>query len=242
MSTARHALIVTILVAVVSAALILFFLNVPVLPRVAASQAIPIDNLFVLMFSIASVFFAIGLVVLVYSVVAFRSRPDDMEDGPGIRGLNWLEATWSIIPLVIVMALAVYGANVLNSITSAQPDEIEVKVVAAQWSWQFEYPQYGFSSAELRIPVNRPVVLKLNSIDVVHSFWVPEFRVKQDAVPGIETVLRITPIAEAEYKTYCAELCGLLHAYMTAPVEVIPQEEFDEWVREQGQSRSGGGG
>ena len=233
MSTTRHALIVTIAVVVLSVALILFFVNVPVVPTAAATQAIPVDNLFVLMFSIASVFFAIVVVVMLYSVIVFRSRPGDEEDGPGLRGINWLEITWSIIPLIIVMVLAVYGALALGSMVSPQPQEMEVKVVSAQWSWQYEYPQYDITSSELHLPVNQPVLLKLNALDVVHSFWVPEFRVKQDAVPGIETVLRITPVLEGEYTVLCAELCGLLHAYMTGPVVVTSQAEFDEWIEEQ---------
>ena len=233
MTAAKHAISLTILVVVVAAALVYFFLNVSVLPAAASAQALPIDRLFVTLFSIASVFFALCLVALVYSVVAFRRRQGDAEDGPGIRGNNWLEASWTIIPLFIVMALAVYGGLALNDITRASPQELEVKVVSAQWSWQFEYPQQGISSAELRLPVNRPVVLKLNSVDVVHSFWVPEFRVKQDAVPGMETALRITPTVEGDYTLLCAELCGLLHAYMTAPVRVVGQEEFQRWAQEQ---------
>jgi cytochrome c oxidase subunit 2 len=106
-------------------------------------------------------------------------------------------------------------------------------VVAAQWSWQFEYPEYGVSASELHLPVNRPVLLKLNAVDVIHSFWVPEFRVKQDAVPGMETVLRLTPSREGSYTLLCAELCGLLHAYMTAPVSVEGEQDFLSWVQKQ---------
>lgn len=233
MSATRHGVIVTVFVAVVSVALILFFVNVPILPKAASTQAAPIDNMFVFMFAIASVFFAIAMVVLVYSVIAFRARKGDMEDGPGIRGITWLEVVWSVIPLVIVMGLAVQGAGVLNSITSNDPQAMEVKVVAAQWSWQFEYPEQGITTDELVLPVNRPVLLKLNSVDVVHSFWVPEFRVKQDGVPGMETHLRITPTELGTYTVRCAELCGLLHAYMNAPVEVVEQTEFDRWVLEE---------
>ena len=159
-----------------------------------------------------------------------RSRPGDTEDGPGIQGHNGLEAIWTLVPLAIVIALSVYGAIVLGDITRAAPQEMEVKVVSSQWSWQFEYPQYGASAPELFLPVNRPAVFKLNSVDVVHSFWVPEFRVKQDAVPGMETVLRITPTREGDYILECAELCGLLHAYMTAPVRVVGEQAFQEWV------------
>lgn len=233
MSPSRHGLILTLIIAVVSAALVLFFIKVPLVPAEASTQAIPIDGLFVILFSIASVFFAIAFVTLVYSAIVFRARPGDTQDGPPLQGHNWLEALWTVVPLLIVMALAVYGAVVLNDITRASAQELEVKIVAAQWSWRFEYPQYGVASTELRLPVNRPVLVKLNSLDVIHSFWVPEFRVKQDAVPGMETVLRITPNKVGRYTLQCAELCGLLHAYMTTPVAVVDSEEFAQWVQEQ---------
>lgn len=233
MSMARHTLIVTIIVAALSAVLVIFFLNVPVLPVMGTREAISVDNLFVLMFCIASVVFVLALVVLVYSMIVFRAGPGDNQDGPHMRGNNALEVTWSFIPLAIVLGLAVYGANVLNDMNRPVPGELEVRVVSAQWSWSFEYPAQGISTSELRLPVNQAVLLRLNSVDVVHSFFVPEFRVKQDAVPGIETTLRLNPILTGNYQVLCAELCGLLHAYMTAPVAVVDQAEFDRWVQEQ---------
>ncbi|MDP2727459.1 MAG: cytochrome c oxidase subunit II, partial [Dehalococcoidia bacterium] len=176
---------------------------------------------------------AISLVTMVYCVVVFRQRPGDTEDGPAMKGNPPLEVIWTIIPLAIVMGLAVYGAIVLNDITRASPDEMEVKIVAAQWSWQFEYPQYGITTSDLHLPVNRPILFRFNSVDVIHNFWVPEFRVMQDMVPGMETTLRITPDREGVYKLECNQLCGLLHAYMTAPVTVEAQSNFDDWAEGQ---------
>jgi cytochrome c oxidase subunit 2 len=108
-----------------------------------------------------------------------------------------------------------------------------VKVTGIQWSWKFEYPDYGVVSDELHIPKGRQVLLEMTSNDVIHSFWVPEFRVKQDLVPGRVTHLRITPILEGNYKVRCAELCGTSHAYMEKPVIVTSQEGFDAWMKEQ---------
>ena len=112
---------------------------------------------------------------------------------------------------------------------------MEVKVIGSQWSWRFEYPQYGITSAELRVPVDKQVLLKLTSTDVIHSFWVPEFRVKQDAVPGDNMIkdLRITPTLIGDYKVRCAELCGRQHAYMESPVIVKSEADFQAWVTEQ---------
>ncbi|MFO3797007.1 MAG: c-type cytochrome, partial [Anaerolineales bacterium] len=104
-------------------------------------------------------------------------------------------------------------------------------VTAFQWAWRFEYPEYGIKTNQLYLPVNRQVVLKMQSPDVIHSFWVPEFRIKQDVVPGRITEYRITPSLIGTYKVRCAELCGVSHAYMVAPVVIVSQEEFDKWVQ-----------
>jgi cytochrome c oxidase subunit 2 len=111
-----------------------------------------------------------------------------------------------------------------------------VDVTGLQWSWTFEYPPVnGLSvvSDELHVPVGKQILLRMTSNDVIHSFWVPEFRVKQDLVPGRITELRITPTLEGNYVVRCAELCGTSHAYMEKPVVVSSQEDFDAWMEEQ---------
>jgi cytochrome c oxidase subunit 2 len=113
------------------------------------------------------------------------------------------------------------------------PDALVVRVNGFQWAWSFEYPTFGVTSTELHLPVGRQVLLQMTSNDVIHSFWVPEFRVKQDLVPGRITELRITPTVIGNYMVRCAELCGTVHAYMENPVIVSSQEDFDVWVEEQ---------
>jgi cytochrome c oxidase subunit 2 len=108
-------------------------------------------------------------------------------------------------------------------------------VTGFQWGWRFDYPDYGVSSNELHLLVDKQVVLRMTSMDVIHSFWVPEFRVKQDLLPGSETEYRITPDLVGDYKVRCAELCGTKHAYMEAPVIVQTREEFDKWITGQQQ-------
>lgn len=231
----KHIVILTSLIVLLSAALVLFFLNARFTPVVAATQARSIDGLFALLFSIAAVIFTMCLVALVYCAIVFRHRPGDMEDGPSWHGHAGAETLWTLIPLAIVLFLGVYGANVLKDITQAPDsrDELEVRVTAGQWSWFFEYPQYGITGSQLNLPVNRPVLFKLASRDVIHSFWVPEFRVKMDAVPGMETVLRVTPSQVGQYKLLCAELCGLAHTIMQAPTTVMEAADFEKWVAEQ---------
>lgn len=230
----KHILILTAIVVVISAALVAFFLKVNLYPVKAASEAYIVDNLFTQLLVVASVIFALCLVTIVYSCIVFRRRRGDTEDGPSWHEHGPIETMWTIIPLAIVMVFAVIGAMVLRDITQppATAKELEVKVVGAQWAWRFEYPEYGVSSSELRLPVDRPVLFRLHATDVIHSLWVPEFRLKEDAVPGIEVLLRITPDRVGDYKVLCAELCGLAHSYMIAPARVVEPASFDQWVRE----------
>jgi cytochrome c oxidase subunit 2 len=133
---------------------------------------------------------------------------------------------------VIVIAIGYIGADNLAQVKAIDPQAEQIKVVGFQWNWRFEYPQ-GFTSNTLYLPVNRQVVLKMESLDVIHSFWVPEFRVKQDLVPGRVEEYRITPTLVGDYKVRCAEMCGTKHSYMESPIKVLSQREYDAWVTEQ---------
>jgi len=169
---------------------------------------------------------------MVYSLVVFRRRKGETGDGEHIEGNTSLEVTWTFIPLVIVVILGYIGADNLAQIRRVDPQAEQIKVVGFQWGWRFEYPQ-GFVSNTLYLPVDKQVVLKMESSDVLHSFWVPEFRVKHDLVPGRVEDYRITPTLVGDYKVRCAEICGTSHAYMLADVKVVPQAEYDAWVSEQ---------
>lgn len=202
-------------------------------PSPASTQALHIDILANVHFWLISLFFSLIMVLMLYSAVVFRRKPDDEEDGPHIHGNTTLEITWTIIPLIIVIALGVWGSVMLIDITRANPDELAIDVTAQQWAWSFAYPENeGVGSAELVLPVNQPIVLNMQSKDVLHNFWVVEFRVKQDVVPGRTTYLRFTPNEVGEYTLRCAEICGLDHSKMLAPVRVVSQEEFDAWIAE----------
>ncbi len=140
--------------------------------------------------------------------------------GEHFEGNTTLEIVWTVIPLFVVLAFAYMGSYSLGEIRRVDPNAIIIKVRAQQFTWTFEYPEYGIFSKELHLPVDQQVVLKMESSDVIHSFWVPEFRVKQDVVPGRVTEYRITPTLVGNYKVRCAELCGASHAYMENPVIV----------------------
>jgi cytochrome c oxidase subunit 2 len=132
-----------------------------------------------------------------------------------------------------VLVLAFAGAKTLGAIRVIDPSALQVKVNAGQWFWQYQYPEYGVTSTDLYLPVNVQVNLQMTSVDVIHSFWVPEFRVKQDLVPGRTVELRVTPTLIGQYKVRCAELCGLRHAYMEGAVNVVSQSDFTKWISEQ---------
>jgi len=219
---------------VLSAILIMAFWNVQVTPLVASAQGQSVDEVFRVLFILSAIVFSLVISFLGYSVVVFRRRPGDTEDARPVHGSTPLEIAWTVIPLIIVLALGVYGAREVVRINqvSAQP-ELVVDVVGVQWSWSFKYPEQGITSANLVLPVNQPVLFRLQSVDVIHSFWVPEFRIKMDAIPGTINELRITPTQPGDYRALCSELCGTAHAYMTAPVMVIEPADFDAWVAEQ---------
>lgn len=229
----RHFVVVGILVIVVAVLAYVGLAASHLMPVEASTQAIPIDRLWNLELITISFLFALITVPLVYSLIVFRRRKGDTTDAQHIEGNSTLEITWTIIPLFIVMAFAYLGAGNLAEIRRADPNAMVVKVTGQQWSWSFEYPSYGVTSKEMHVPVGTQILLQMTSRDVIHSFWVPEFRPKQDVVPGRITELRVTPTVIGNYKVRCAELCGTSHAYMEAPVIVSSQADFDAWMAQQ---------
>jgi cytochrome c oxidase subunit 2 len=204
------------------------------MPVPASAQATPIDWLWDLQVKIISFLFALIVVPMLYSLLVFRKKKGDTTDAVHIEGNTTLEVVWTVIPLIIVLGVAYIGAQNLGEVRRVDPDAMVVNVTGFQWGWSFEYPEYGITSKELYLPVNKQVLLKMTSRDVIHSFWVPEFRVKQDLVPGRVTQLRITPTLIGDtYKVRCAEICGTSHAYMEAPVVVVEKVAFESWVTQQ---------
>jgi cytochrome c oxidase subunit 2 len=233
----RHFVIVGILVIVLTVLIYLGIDSAGLMPVEASAQAAEIDWMWNLEVIAMSFLFALIVVPMAYSLVVFRRREGDTTDAEHMEGNTRLEIAWTIVPLFVVIAYAYLGAINLAATQRADPEAMVVKVTGLQWSWNFEYPAVdGVApvSDELHLPVGKQVLLRMTSNDVIHSFWVPEFRVKQDVVPGRITELRITPTLEGDdYKVRCAELCGTSHYSMEKPVVVSTQEEFDAWMAEQ---------
>jgi cytochrome c oxidase subunit 2 len=206
-------------------------------PSQGSTQAEKIDTLYDVLMIVSVPIFVLVMTVAIYCVIAFRAKPGERGDGAHIHGNTKLEVVWVAIPFIIVSSLAVYGWIVLDDIEAKQDNELVVNVTGEQFTWSFVYPEEDVLSRELVLPVDRPVHFKINARDVIHSFWVPAFRMKQDAVPGIETKTRVTPDREGTYEVVCAELCGIGHATMRQQVRVVPASEWEAWVEDQ---REGG--
>jgi len=185
------------------------------------------------------------MTVAIYSVIRFRAKPGDMRDGAPIHGNTRLEVVWVTIPFLMVTALAIYGWIVLDDLEAKQPNTLVVNVTGQQFTWSFDYPSEKVKSNELVLPKDRPVEFRIHTKDVLHSFWVPEFRLKSDAVPGLTTKIRLTPDRIGRYQVVCAELCGIGHATMRQNVRVVPGTEFSSWLegrKEAAGGTAGGGG
>lgn len=229
----RHFVVVGILVILMAVLTYVGVNSVGLMPVQASAQAVPIDWMWNWQVVAMSFLFALIVVPMVYSLIVFRRKKGDASDAEHIEGNTPLEITWTVIPLITVVAFAYMGAYSLGESRRVDPNAMVVKVKAQQFTWSFEYPEYGFVSNELHLPMWRQVVLQMEASDVIHSFWVPEFRVKQDVVPGRVTEYRVTPNLEGSYKVRCAELCGAGHAIMENNIVVSSQADYDAWVAEQ---------
>jgi cytochrome c oxidase subunit 2 len=217
---------------------------VPWLPTSASEEMDRIEFVFWFTTVICIAIWAIVSAIIVYALLKFRAAPDDDTDGPPVHGHTGLEIVWTAVPAVLVTAISVVSAIVLAKNDDAGADPLRISVTGQQFAWRFEYPASSeggddrVTSGELVLPVNQSVKLTLHSLDVIHSFWVPEFGQKSDAVPGIETTLVITPTRLGRYSLLCTELCGLGHPTMRAPVEVVTRQEYDAYLASE---REGGG-
>jgi cytochrome c oxidase subunit 2 len=208
----------------------------------ASAQADDIDTLLNVMIVLSSFVFAIVHVMLGYCVWKYRAKPGDESDGEPIHGNTKLEILWTVIPTVIVLFAAVYSWIVLSDIESKASDALRVNVTAQQFKWTFNYPVANdkvVSSNELVVPNERQLDLHLTALDVVHSFWVPEWRIKRDLVPAgeggndVDNSVRVTPDRLGTYNVVCTELCGFGHATMRALVRVVPPDEYATWLAKQ---------
>ena len=233
----RGAIVTLVLIGVVVGALTTAVaVFVDWLPEQASEQREGIDFVFWLTTWICISIFAVVAAISIYAVWKFRAPPDDDEDGPPIHGHTGIEIAWTVVPLVLVTVIMVASAIVLARNDRVAEDSLRIQVTAQQFAWKFEYPG-GVTSPTLTLPVDEDVVLELRALDVLHSFWVPQFGQKQDAVPGEVTQVAITPNRVGDYPIVCTELCGLGHSLMRSRVHVVERAEYETWLREQEQGQ-----
>jgi cytochrome c oxidase subunit II len=208
----------------------------------ASTEADKIDTLLNVMIVLSCFVFAIVLVMLGYCIWKYRAKPGDESDGEPIHGNAKLEVTWTAIPTVIVLFGAIYSWIVLGDLESKASDAVRLDVTAQQFKWTFNYPQSNgkvVSSNTLVVPEGRQLEVRLTALDVIHSFWVPEWRIKRDAVPAgeggndVDNTFEVTPDRLGTYNVVCTELCGFGHATMRALVKVVPESDFDQWLGRQ---------
>lgn len=204
------------------------------LPTSASVQFNRIQDIYWFATAISIVIFSLVAAVVLYAVWKWRVPLDDDRDGPPIHGNTGLEIVWTAIPALLVIVLGIVSAVVLSENGKASDRQLKVKAIGQQFAWKFQYPDNGgFTSGELVLPVDEQAKIELSSVDVIHSFWVPQFGQKQDAVPGIDTSILVTPTRTGEFAVICTELCGLGHATMRAKALVVSAADFTKWTQEQ---------
>jgi cytochrome c oxidase subunit 2 len=215
-------------------------------PKQGSSSADDIDTLYDVLLIVSVPIFVLVMTVAIYSVIRYRARPGDSGDGEPIHGNARLEVVWVVIPFILVSVLAGYAWITLNDIEEKKKNELVVDVTGQQFTWSYSYRAPNgkrVQASQLTLPVDRPVKFEIHTKDVIHSFWIPEFRLKSDAVPGITTNWRATPTKVGHYEVVCTELCGAGHALMRGLVRVVPAQEFTAWLDKQaGVTAAGPGG
>jgi len=193
----------------------------------ASNLAEGVDTAFMVIFGIGF-FFLIGITaVMVWFIIRYHRKrhPKPVQ----VRENPLLEISWTVLPLILVMLMFYYGYIAFTPMRDIPADAMIVKTTGFMWDWEFEYPDKKVSR-ELVLPIDEPVVLEMNSRDVVHSLYIPAFRIKEDLVPGQTTYMWFIPERLGNYEILCAEYCGLRHSFIESVVRVLPREEYDQWL------------
>ncbi|MCZ6527750.1 MAG: cytochrome c oxidase subunit II [Candidatus Dadabacteria bacterium] len=200
------------------------------IPEAASNLASKVDGLLLVITFISLFFFVLISAVLIYFAVKYRRKSDD-EETPYITGNQTLEIIWTVIPSILLILLFVYGFVVYKDMRTPPKDAVDITVTGKQWLWTFEYYNGKKTLNELYVRQNRPVRMVMRADDVIHSFFVPAFRVKQDLMPGRYTQLWFTPTKIGTFDIFCAEYCGTGHSKMLGKVIVLSPEAYDIWEK-----------
>lgn len=228
--TAKNWVVLLAIIVVASAIGIAFMLALNWFPAQASNVSSKIDAFWNVLIIVSVPIFVAVTTMLIFSLRRWRQRAgEEGLDGPPIHGSTKLEVIWTIIPSIVIVALTTYATILLVDIQAAPAKGTRVvNVTGVQFAWTFETqtPSGPVKSGRLYLPINEPVKFNVHSKDVIHDFWVPAFRLKVDAVPGITTSYNLTPTKLGTFDVVCAELCGLGHAYMRQTVTVLTAERY----------------
>ncbi len=193
----------------------------------ASNLVVTTDNAFLLIIGI-SVFFLIGISgLIIWFIVKYNNKKHPVAEQ--IHGSNTLEVIWTIIPLILVMIMFFYGWSGYSPASKAPKDAMKIRAISRMWSWSFEYDN-GVKTDTFYIPQDKPILVDLISMDVVHSMYIPAFRIKEDLVPGRTNRMWFIGQKPGSYELFCAEYCGLSHSYMYTEVKVLEPEKYASWM------------
>ncbi len=204
-------------------------LNNIFMPPQASTVAGDVDRLFHFIFYITLFFFILIVSLIVFFSIRYR-RKKAGETTSGIAHNTALELLWTIIPAILVIIIFAWGFKAFIRMSIVPKDAIEIKVTAQRWMWKFDYPDGLTSINELVVPLGKPVKLLMSSTDVIHSFYVPGFRIKKDVLPNRYTIAWFEGTAEGTFDLYCAEYCGKGHSEMLGKVRVVPENDYRNWL------------
>jgi cytochrome c oxidase subunit 2 len=217
-------------------------------PAQASTQAKNSDRLYHVLVIASIPIFVLVVTVILYSVWQFRMKPgEEGKDGPPIHGNTRLEVFWTAIPTVLLLGMVGYSFVVLHDNEKKPSREIQIEVTGQQFAWTYEYPKAvtggkPLQSTQLYVPKGVSVEFNIHAKDVIHAFWIPAFRIQEDAVPGITTHWRATPDRLGTYPVVCNLLCGLGHSLMRSKIHVVSEERFKAWVSSQSSAGPVSGG
>lgn len=203
------------------------------LPDGASTLAPEIDSLFYFVTWASAILFVGVLTAMIYFAYRYRRR-NELEVPSPVEPSKFVEVTWIVVPTILVLIVFNWGFKVFIKQGVAPPDSYEIQVRASMWKWDFEYPDGTVTTGELHVPVERPVRLIMSSADVLHSFFVPEFRVKQDILPDRYSSVWFTATRQDTFNIFCTEYCGNGHSAMLATVVTQSQNEFEDWLQTAG--------
>lgn len=199
------------------------------LPIVGSDIALQWDNLYYFLIWLSLIFFIIVVGGMIYFAIAYRKR--EGAKTKYITGHHLLEGIWIFVPTVLLMVIFIWGYIVYHRMVQPPSDALEIKVVGKQWTWTFQYEDGRITVGKVYVPIYKPVKLVMSSEDVLHSFFIPNFRVKQDVVPGMYTSVWFNANEPGRHQVYCAEYCGAEHSGMLADVIVLNDAQYEEWMK-----------